>query len=234
MVEILLSGPGKNALGTPVMHKALADLRAARGQSVLLRGEGDALSAGLNLKEIATLDPKALEQYLATFDELLVALLSHDAPLVACVNGHAIAGGSVLMLACDLRVATSKPSALIGLNEVAIGLTFPPRVLKLAKSRLAPSHLARVVLEAGLYSPQEALRLGLVHELADDPIAASRALLEKLDAHPRGAYVETKRELNRAVLELDAHEQETFRERVLPRWTSPEMKDTIARALAKR
>lgn len=234
MVDIVLSGPGKNALGTPVMKKALEDLRAAQGQPVLLKGDGNVFSAGLNLKEIAMLEPEGLTAFLSLFDELVVALLRHEAPTVACVNGHAIAGGCVLMLACDLRVAANDDAARIGLNEVAIGLVFPPRVTKLAKSRLAPSHLARVLLEAGLYSPAEALRLGLVHEVADDAEATARKLLAKLGEHPRHAYAETKRDLNRPVLELDAEELAAFEARVLPHWTSPELRQTVAMALMKR
>jgi len=234
MIEVVLDGPGKNALGTPVMKQAIVDLRAAQGQPVLLRGAGDSFCAGLNLKEIATLDGQAMAAYLNLFDELVVTLLAHEAPVVACVNGHAIAGGCVLALACDLRVAAAHDSLRIGLNEVAIGLVYPPRVLKLARARLAPSHLARVILEAGLYSPQESLRLGLVHDVARDAPGAARLMLERLAAHPREAYVEAKRELNRTALELEPLEQEAFRARVLPRWTSPELKQMVLAVLAKR
>ena len=54
MVELTLEGPGKNALSTAVLEGLLAQLDAAEGQPLLLTGAGDALSAGVNLKEIAT------------------------------------------------------------------------------------------------------------------------------------------------------------------------------------
>lgn len=234
MIDVILEGPGKNALGTPVMQKAINDLKQAKGEPVLLKGAGGTFSAGLNLKEIATLDPDGLTTFLGLFDELVVSILSHDAPVVACVNGHAIAGGCVLALACDMRVCTADEGARIGLNEVALGLVFPPRVLKLARARLAPSHLSRVLLEAGLYGPAEAYRLGLVHEVADDAEAAARKLLGTLAEHPRHAYVETKRELNQSVIQLGREEIEAFRARVLPHWTSDELRQTIAMALMKR
>jgi enoyl-CoA hydratase len=216
------------------MQKALADIRAAQGEPILLKGEGDAFSAGLNIKEIAMLEPAALETFLTLFDTLVVTLLSHDAPVVACVNGHAIAGGCVLALCCDIRVSTKNPATRIGLNEVAIGLMFPPRILKLAKSRLAPSHLSRIILEGGLYPPTEALRLGLVHEIDYDPDAAARNVLSRLSENPRAAYVDAKRDLNRAVIDLDPHETEAFKSRVLPFWTSPELRQTVAMTLMKR
>lgn len=234
MVEIVLNGPGKNALGTPVMTQALADLAAAKGQPVLLRGHGDVFSAGLNLKEIATLDADGMGAYLALFDRLLVALLTHDAPLVACIEGHAIAGGCVLALACDLRVASARAELRIGLNEVPLGLVFPPRVIALARARLAPSHLARVILEGGLYDPAESLRLGLVHAVHEDALAAGRAQLARLAASPRAAYVAAKRELNRGAVSLSAEEEASFVTHVLPTWTGPELRTMVQAALSKR
>ena len=107
MIELVLAGPGRNALGTPVMERALQDLYAAKGEPLLVRGEGPCFSAGLNLKEIATLDADQMEKFLALLDTLVVGLLEHAGPVVACINGHAIAGGCVIALACDLRVCTS-------------------------------------------------------------------------------------------------------------------------------
>jgi enoyl-CoA hydratase len=233
MVELVLAGPGKNALGTPVMERALQDLYAARGEPLLVRGEGSCFSAGLNLKEIATLDADQMEKFLALLDTLVVGLLEHAGPVVACINGHAIAGGCVIALACDLRVCTSAPTTRVGLNEVALGLTFPPRILKLARARLAPSHATRVLLEAGLYAPQEALRLGLVHTVSDQVEQDARKLLEQLARNSPEAYAATKRELNEPVLSLNPQEIAAFTERVLPRWTSEELKAKMLRALAK-
>ena len=233
MIELVLAGPGRNALGTPVMERALQDLYAAKGEPLLVRGEGTCFSAGLNLKEIATLDADQMERFLALLDTLVVGLLEHAGPVVACINGHAIAGGCVIALACDLRVCTSAPATRVGLNEVALGLTFPPRILKLARARLAPSHATRVLLEAGLYAPHEALRLGLVHEVSDHVEQDARKLLEQLARNSREAYAATKRELNEPVLSLNPQEIAAFTERVLPRWTSAELKAKMLNALAK-
>jgi len=110
---------------------------------------------------------------------------------------------------------------------------FPPRVMRLARARLAASHCQRVILEGGLYSPAEALRLGLVHEVSAQAEANARAYLDKLAAYPREAFVESKRELNREILELAPEDIQAYRERILPRWSSPEQRMTIATALMK-
>ena len=104
----------------------------------------------------------------------------------------------------DYRVATRDPKTRIGLNEVALGVQFPPKVLGMTRRRVPPRSLERVVLEAGLHDPETAYALGLVDELADDCLGTARARLERLAAHPRAAYVATKRGI-RGSLALTPH-----------------------------
>src|SRR5579859_1137554 len=136
MIEIVLDGPGKNSLGTDMMTFLLARLEAAGGQPVLLRGAGDSFSAGLNLREVAGLDREGMARFLELLERCMSTLYVYPGPTVALVNGHAIAGGCILALACDHRVAVSRPSVKIGLNEVALGLRFPPRVLAIVRGRV--------------------------------------------------------------------------------------------------
>lgn len=233
-VRIVLDGPGKNALSTAVMSKALADVRAAGDRPVLLTGAGDAFSAGLNLKELATLDLAGMDRYLGLLRDLVRALYLHPAPTVALVNGHAIAGGSVLALTCDLRVARSEPSIRIGLNETALGLEFPPGVLRLVRARVAPQALDVVVLGAGLHPPDEAARLGLVDEVAADPEGVAAARVAALAAHPRSTYASAKRALREGVLDESEAEIRRFREELLPLWASDAVKARIAAALGRK
>ena len=218
MREIVLDGPGKNALSTKVMRAALLGIASAPEEPLLVSGRGDAFSAGLNLKEIATLDDEGLASFLVLLDDLVVALYNHAAPVVAHVNGHAIAGGCIIAMCADVRVATSEPSVRIGLNEVALGLEFPPRILKLARARIAPHAIDRVLLEGGLHAPLDALRMGLVDEIADDSAAVARSICEKLATHPHETYRATKRSLRAHVLDLHELEMAHFRDVMLPRW----------------
>ena len=93
IVEIVLEGPAKNALGMELMRSLRARIAAAEGRPLLLRGSGDAFSAGLNLQEIVAADADGALRFLAELDGLAVELFRHPAPTVAAVNGHAIAGG---------------------------------------------------------------------------------------------------------------------------------------------
>src|SRR5262245_9349226 len=126
MVEITLNGPGKNALGAQMMDFLLQELERAKGEPVFITGAGDAFSAGLNLKEVAGLDARGMESFLRTLEALYSALYTYPGPTAAAVNGHAIAGGCLVAMACDIRICTRDPKVRVGLNEVALGLQFPP------------------------------------------------------------------------------------------------------------
>ena len=231
--ELTLSAPGRNALGTAHMERLLGEVRAAAGRPLLLAGANGVFSAGLNLKEVAALDLPGMRRFLGQLDDLIDALYDYPGPAVACVNGHAIAGGCVLALCCDLRIAGDDPTARIGLNEVALGLEFPPKILALARDRVPRRMQERVLLEAALFAPRTALELGLVDEIAADPAAAARAALARLAAAPRETYVATKRTLRDGVLALSAAQRTAFEERILPAWCAPATKERVRAALAR-
>ena len=225
--ELVMSGPGKNALGIELMEWMLGQLDAARGAPILLTGAGDAFSAGLNLKQVARLDRPGMEHFLATLERLIERLYLHPAPVVAAVNGHAIAGGCVLTLCADHRVAVDRPDVRIGLNEVALGLQFPPRLFTVVRRRVAPRALERVVLEAGLYPPRAALELGLIDEIAADAGEVARARLAALAAHPPATYAATKRALRGATITISADEERYFRDELVPAWCAPAVKERV-------
>ncbi len=235
MKTIAMDGGGKNALGTVMMTWLLAELEAANGAPVLLTGTADAFSAGLDLREVAGHDATGMLHYLTLLERCMTALFLYPGPTVAAVNGHAIAGGCVLTLCCDHRVMTRNERSRIGLNEVALGVRFPPRVMALVKQRVPQRHLSEIILGAALYPPEAALRLGLVDELADDVIATGTERLATFAKHPKEAYALAKVDLRGTEDDLypsAAHEAH-LRDLLAP-WTSIELKDRVQAVLARR
>ena len=230
---LTIQGPGKNALSTTVMQDVIRQARDAAGRPLLVTGAGDAFSAGLNLKEVASLDHAGMERYLGLLDDMIDVLFDYAGPMVACVNGHAIAGGCVIVLCAELRVAVDDPKIRIGLNEVALGLEFPPKIMKLARHRLAKDHVERALLEAGLYDPRTAATLGFVDEVSSSPLDRARALLDALAAHPRPIYSSTKRTLRDGAVATTDADRRYFREKVLPRWTAPAVREKVLAALKR-
>ena len=227
-----MNGPAKNALGSEMMEFLRRELERARGAPVLLTGTDDAFSAGLNLKEVAALDPSAAESFLRKLEAVYEAWFTYPAPTVAAVNGHAIAGGCLLAMACDVRVCARAANIRIGVNEVALGLPFPPGILRMAQMLFPPQHVTEAVLGAGLYSPEGAMRLGFVDELADDPLAVARERLAALSRHPVEGYARVKRSLRGAVFRQPG-DDESLRQ-ILPAWTSPGLKERIGALFKKK
>lgn len=232
MHKIVLSGPGKNALGTDMMRWLMEQLAAADGKPVLLTGDGDAFSAGLNLKELASLDGDEMLAFLDLLEESMAAYYNHPAPVVGHINGHAIAGGCILALCCDIRISTDNPRARIGLNEAAIGLRFPPGIMHIVRNRVPRRWAHEVVLGAGLYTPDEALRLGLIDDVSEDAETRAKQWFDALSAHSLETYRLIKSDL-RPSIALTPDERAEFLENSLPLWTSPNLKRRLAQILAK-
>lgn len=233
MIELVIAGPGKNALGSELMASLLEQLRAAQGAPLLLRGAGDAFSAGLNLAELLELDRDGMERFLALLGDLVAELFDYPGPTVALVNGHAIAGGCILALCCDWKVGADAPRARLGLNEVALGLRFPARLLRILRHVLP--RLERVILPAGLHAPAAALQLDLLDELVspDDAERVARERLAAMAKHPAASYAAAKAALRGGISAADPAEEQAFLNEVVPAWTSDELKARV-RALLGR
>ncbi len=231
---LVLDAPGKNSLSTVLMESILTRLDEAKNRPILLVGQGDAFCAGLNLKEVASLDAPSMETFVRLVEDLMVRLFDHPAPTIACVNGHAIAGGCILTLCCDYRVCTDAPSVRVGVNEVALGLTFPPKISRIVECRVPPRALHEVVLRSRLYSPQDALRLGLVDELAVDPRACAEERMLEFAALPRDAYASSKRALHQGVTAIDDKLYASKIAEIMPIWTHESVRERVQKQLAKR
>ena len=232
--ELVLDGPGKNALGTPMIESILGRLDAAEGKAVLLSGSGDAFSAGLDLKEIAALDAPGMTRFITLVERLFERVFDWPQPVVAAINGHAIAGGCILALCCDHRVATDDARMRMGLNEVALGLVFPPKIARICMHRVPPRARHEVMLRAALYAPVDALRLGLVDELSSDPLAVARDRMREMAAHPRAAYVAAKRTLRAGVTRFEPADYEAALRTTLATWTGDDIKRALVARTTKR
>ncbi len=231
--EIVMDRPGMNAMGTELMEWVRAELREAAGAPVLLTGTGKAFSAGLDIAEVTSLDEEGLERFLALLDDAVRELYAYPGPVVALVNGHAIAGGCVLTLCCDARIAPAGSRARIGLNEVAIGARFPPAVMAVVRGRVPRRHLERVVLGAELHDVEEAARLGLIDEVAEDADAVARARLALLASHPPDAYAAAKHHVRAPALAIAEAERRRWEEVDRPAWRSEPVRARLRALLAK-
>ena len=215
MKEFILSGRGPNTMTLASLNAMREFLQAHPDSPMLIYGEGKAFSAGLDLDAVINENPQLISEAIEAAAE---ALFLHPAPTIAAVTGHAIAGGCLLVQACDLRIGQNHPGIKMGMPGVALGINYPPKLVRILRYRIPPHTIDRVLLEAANHGPQQALALGLLDELADDAIAEGRERLAVLAAHPAAAYAEAKMALRGAVLEVPDAERRRFDERFGAHW----------------
>lgn len=159
-----------NALGPTSIAALVAELKREQVPTVLT-GEGSVFSAGLNLVELEPLDRETFPKFVEDFTVLMTLALTARYPLIAAVNGHAVAGGCVLAMACDHRIGVDG-AFKIGMNEMAIGLTLPAIVTEILRGKLTPDKARTVILGGALYAPSDAVNEGLLDEVEPDAESA--------------------------------------------------------------
>ena len=188
------------------LHGALDRLEREFSElPVVLTGQGDAFSAGIDFRysfEIfgsGSLD--TIREWYRAYRETNLRLFRYPRPTVAAVNGHAIAGGLITALDCDVRIAARKP-AKGGLNEVPIGIPMPAAYVEIIKYALGEQVGALATLRGKLYDLDEATRLGFFHEVVepDQLLAAAIGYARCITPDCNMAYAMSKKALQDGVL----------------------------------
>jgi enoyl-CoA hydratase/carnithine racemase len=217
---VTLQRPEKrNALSIELrveLSEAFARLGEDPGVGCLvLTGAGPAFCSGMDVTQFGG-DREHRQRLVETSTAAFEAVGSCPRPVIAAVNGPALAGGFALALLCDLRVAAEP--ATFGFPELPRGI--PPSYAS-ARAALSPALAAEITLTGRVFDAAEALRLGVVNELVPEGQALERALqlAEAIASAPREATLETKRRIlidrERDFGSLFAEEARLFRETLL-------------------
>lgn len=235
---LTLNRPPANAINGELLADLYRACEAAKNddavRAVVVTGAGKFFSAGLDLKEVTATG--GAEVFGAEFGKRdgIFALWTLPKPTVAMVNGHAIAGGGILCLACDVRIAP-RSNIKIGLNEVAIGLAFPTGAYEIAALALSNKQARGVLLEAGLYDPDPAREVGMVDEVVE-PSELERVCIDRarlLGSYVRAAYAQTKQCLQRDAVQRVLNETEEQRRAISAVWSSAETMQAVMTQLTK-
>lgn len=164
--------------------------------AVVLTGAGSCFSAGLDLKTVPHYDRDQQRAMVGALNSLFARVYTADVPVVGAVNGHAIAGGLVLALACDYRVGPSAPCQL-GLTEARVGVPFPVAAMAVVRAELAPPVARILTLQARNVGPEQALAWQVLDELEppERVVARAVAVAQDMASLPRDSYPRIKRQL---------------------------------------
>jgi enoyl-CoA hydratase len=230
-VTVLRLRHGKvNALDIELLRAitgAMKDLDPAG--AVAITGAGSAFSAGVDLKRIVDGGQAYVREFLPALTETFLAVFDHPGPVVAAVNGHAIAGGCIIAAACDVRLMAS---GRIGLAELTVGVPFPTVAIEIMRHAIGPA-AGNLVLSARLLDAAQARSIGLVHdvEAPETLLDAAVTLAQTMARTPAEIYSLSKRQL-----QLPAREAMTGhgpdQEAIEAGWESTRTRDAIAGYLA--
>lgn len=117
-----------------------------------MTGTGEFFSGGLDLKAVPSYDPEEQRSLLGVANRMIARFYSCPIPLVAAVNGHAIAAGFILAISADYRVGPSS-DALFGLTEARVGIPFPAAPMIVLQAELAPQDVRYATLYARNFRP---------------------------------------------------------------------------------
>jgi len=205
-VAVLTMTHGKaNALDVEFCT-ALADrfdaLRGEAAKAVILTAEGKIFSAGVDLKRLSDEGPVYVRRFLPALHRLYEAVFFHPKPVVAALNGHAIAGGCVLAACADRRVM-AQGTARVGTTELLVGVPLPALAFEVVRSVVPERFLPEVIYSGATYDTDMALERGWIDEVveAEDLMEDALAVAEELAELSPAAFALTKQQLRAPVRE---------------------------------
>ncbi len=224
IAEVTFDRPPANAITRAVLEELsalLPRLAAPDVRAVVITGSGRFFSAGLDLFEVFAQSPADFTAFTVAFDRAFAGLFDCPTPVVAAVNGHAVAGGAVLAGVCDARVMADGHGR-VGLTEIQVGLPFPVSVLEIVRYACTGRHLPELLGRGLTYPPAAALERNLVDEVvpADQLLDRARTLAGELARLPVGAFAESKARL-RAEASARLHAVAPGADPVWNAWRSP-------------
>src|SRR5262249_51791472 len=129
-------------------------------------------------------------------------LFAFPRPVVAAVNGHAIAGGCVLVLAADVRLM-AEGAGRIGVPELLVGVPFPAAALEVVRFAVPRDRVQSLIYTGRTLQPQDALAAELIDEVvaAGQLLARAKEVAQQLAMIPPAVYRLTKESLRAEALE---------------------------------
>jgi len=230
-----------NAMDTELLRalrQALEPKRLGDARAVVITAAGAIFSAGVDLPRVLSGGRDYLAEFLAELSGAFRELFVVPRPVIAAVNGHAIAGGCVVACACDYRLM-ARGGGRIGLPELRVGVPFPISASEILRHAIGVGRAQRAMLVGHNVEAQDSVEHGFIDELVEPERLMERALevAATMAAAPPDSYARTKLDLRRPVIETWQRLAEEHDRQTLETWDSPTvrgaMREFVERTLRK-
>jgi enoyl-CoA hydratase len=229
-----------SALDVELLNAILSELDSVAEdvRALILTGTGSIFSAGVDLWRLLGEGPDYVGRFLPLLSQVFLKLFTFPRPVIAAVNGHAIAGGCVIVLAADARLM-AQGGGRIGLPELLVGVPFPTAAIEVVRFAVPRDKVQSVIYSGRTVSAQDALGFGLVDEVVALDALQTRAqeIAQQLALIPPPVYRLTKRSLRAAALECIEKADQSLDQAALEAWSSPQtrakIRDYLRRTLGK-
>jgi enoyl-CoA hydratase len=241
-VAVLTLAHGKaNALDIELcgeLARRFDALAASDVHAAILTGTGRMFSAGVNLVRLLDGGADYVRAFIPVLEQAFRSVFFCPKPVIAAVNGHAIAGGCVIACAADRRLM-ARDAGRIGVTELLVGVPFPPMAFEIMRAATPPRFLHEVIFGAATYAPDEGRERGLVDEVVEPSQLYERAMAaaERLAALPPATFTLMKQQVRQPVQDQLSRHGEAFDAAATDIWTDPKtaavIRDYVARTLKK-
>ena len=218
---------------------AFDEQRNSAARAVVLTGTGSIFSAGVDLLRISGGGEAYVRRFLPALHRMFEAAFYLPKPVVAAVNGHAMAGGCVLACCADVRIM-ARGNGRMGITEILVGVPFPALAYEVMRYAANPQYLPDMTLSGATYLGDEARTRGLVDEVVEPAALMDRAHGGREDArgHPaQTTFAATKEQLRQRVADHMAQHGARIDARAAQIWASAEtlqsVRDFVARTFKK-
>jgi enoyl-CoA hydratase len=219
-----------SALDVELLEALLHELEgvAPDVRAVILTGTGSTFSAGVDLIRLTRDGPDYVRGFLPLLSRCLRALFAFPRPVVAAANGHAIAGGCVIVLAADARLM-AEGAGKIGLPELLVGVPFPAAALEVVRFAAPRSNAQSLIYTGRTLLPRDALTAGLIDEVVapSELLARAQEIARHLALIPPQVYRLTKQALRATALERIERTSALHDPEVLDVWSAAETHEHI-------
>ncbi len=227
-----------NAIDVELLGELSAAVSEAAGdpavRAVVLTGTRGCFSAGVDLFRVVNGGRAYLDVFLPALNGTLQALFALPKPVVAAINGHAIAGGCLVACACDYRIMADGPGRT-GVPELLVGVPMPAVPMELLRAVLPPQTLQYLLVTGRTVQAYEAVARGIVDEYApeSDVLPRALALAATLGAVPPASFAHTKHALRQPALDAMARLAPGNDRDLAPLWAAPETLEFVRGYLAR-